>query len=61
MPLTYQDLLERLKQLDEVSLMEILEVNSDMIVDRFQDNIEERLDYLVSEFEDEQDEQLPQE
>jgi len=53
--MTYGDLIERLKQLDEVSLLELLEVYSDEIVDRFPDKIEEKLDYLMEQMEDEQD------
>ena len=46
MALTLNDILDRLRQLDEVELLDILGVNSDMLVDRFADLIEEQLDKL---------------
>ena len=36
-----QELIERLRQLDEITLLELLEVNSDMLVDAFANEIEE--------------------
>ena len=51
---TYAELLERLKQVDEISLLEILEVSSEDIVDRFEDRIEHKLTELINEFEDEE-------
>jgi hypothetical protein len=38
--LTLNDVMERLKKIDEVSLLEVLEINSEEIVDRFIDKIE---------------------
>ena len=46
MSLTLNDILDRLRQLDEVELLDILGVNSDMLVDRFADLIEEKLERL---------------
>jgi len=40
------ELLETLRHLDEVTLLELLEVCSDDIVDRFLDRIEEKEDVL---------------
>lgn len=54
--LTLNELCERLKHIDEISLMEVLEINSDEIVDRFVDKIEERIDDLLLDFEAELDE-----
>jgi len=54
--LTLNELCERLKHIDEISLMEVLEINSDEIVDRFVDKIEERIDDLQLDFEAEFDE-----
>lgn len=51
MTLTIVDLEERLKQLDEVSILELLEINSEEIVDRFYDKIEDKLDKLEEELE----------
>lgn len=53
--LTLNELCERLKHIDEISLMEVLEINSDEIVDRFVDKIEERIDDLQRDFEAEFD------
>lgn len=50
--LTYQDLLQQLRQLPEITLMELLEINSEELVDRFLDKIEEKQDWLFKEFED---------
>lgn len=46
MHLTLPEIAERLKQLDEITLLEILGVNSEDIVDRFGDIIEDRADSL---------------
>lgn len=55
--LTLDDLCEKLKQIDEISLMEVLEINSDELVERFVDKIEDRLYDLQLDFaEDDNDE-----
>lgn len=46
MALTLNDILDRLRQLDEVELLDILGINSDILVDRFADIIEEKLEQL---------------
>jgi len=56
--LTLVDVCERLKQQDEVSILEILEITSDEIVDRFQDKIEENYEHLAEDLEDEDYESL---
>lgn len=40
------ELLAALRQLDEISLLELLEVNSDELVDAFLDKIDDNLDKL---------------
>lgn len=40
------ELLEVLRGLDEISLLELLEITSEDIVDRFADKIEDNLDKL---------------
>ena len=52
MTITNEELKEKLKSIDEVSLLEKLEIYSDDIVDRFDDKIEEKWEQLVLEFED---------
>jgi hypothetical protein len=55
--LTLDDLCEKLKQIDEISLMEVLEINSDELVERFVDKIEDRIEELQQDFaEDDYDE-----
>lgn len=49
--LTLNDVLERLKKIDEVSLLEVLDIDSNDIVDRFIDRVEERFDDLQEELE----------
>ncbi len=49
MALTLREILERLKQLDEVQLCDILEISSEDIVERFLDIIEEKIDKLELE------------
>ena len=40
------ELLEKLRKLDEVSLLELLEITSEELVDRFMDKIEDSLHKL---------------
>ena len=49
--MTFVELCDRLKQLDEVLLLEVLEINSGQIVDRFQDVVEDKRDYLEEDLE----------
>ncbi len=42
MNLTFEELKEKLKMIDEVSLIEMLDIRSDDIVERFYDVIEEQ-------------------
>jgi hypothetical protein len=44
MPLILVDILERMKQFDEVELLEYLNITSEDLVDRFTDIIEENLE-----------------
>lgn len=56
MSLTLPDLYDKLKQVDEITLLERLEIYSDEIVDRFTDKIEEKYEQLIGDFEEEDDE-----
>jgi hypothetical protein len=51
MNLTFEELKEKLKQVDEVTLLEVLDIHSDDLVDRFEDYIEEQQDKLMREIE----------
>ena len=46
MELTLEELKERLAGLDEVTLMELLDIHSDELVEAFEDKIEEEQDKL---------------
>ncbi len=46
MELTLEELKDKLSGLDEVTLMEILEVHSDELVEAFEDRIEDNIDKL---------------
>lgn len=50
--LTLTDLADRMKHLDEVTLLEVLDIKSDELTDRFIDKIENRFDYLCEELEE---------
>lgn len=50
--LTYWELKEQLKRVPEVDLLELLEISSEDIVERFQDLIEERYEQLEKELQD---------
>ncbi len=52
MSLTLHDVCERLKQQPETSLLEILDISSEDIVERFEDIILERMEYLLEDLED---------
>lgn len=59
---TLEEMLTQLKQLDEISLMELLNINSEDLVDRFRDVIEndaDRFEYELAQWfgEDEDNEQ----
>lgn len=46
MTLLLNEILEKLKREDEIQLMELLEINSEMILERFPDLVEDRQEYL---------------
>lgn len=50
MSLTFEEVKDKLKEIDEITLLEKLEIYSDDIVERFEDKIEERLEQLEEEF-----------
>ncbi len=52
MPLTLTDVMSRLKQLDEVTLLEVLQINSEDLVQRFIDKIEDNYEALEKELND---------
>ena len=56
--LTLADVIEKLKSIDEISLMEILEISSEDLVDRFEDRIENKYDELREDFEEDETEEF---
>ena len=50
--LTLHDICDKLKRLDEVTILELLEIESEEIVNRFMDKIEDMADYLEEELDD---------
>jgi len=57
MALTILDLFDKLKRLDEISLLEILNITAEDLVDRFEDRIEAMFDQLVDELDDTEEEE----
>jgi hypothetical protein len=47
--ITFEELKEALKRLDEVTLLELLGIQSDDLVERFDDVIEKKQEYLIKE------------
>ena len=51
MAVTLEELKERMKnRLDEITLLEVLDIKAEDIVERFEDKIDERYDTLVGDF-----------
>jgi hypothetical protein len=53
MALTFHDLVDLLKREDEVTLLEVLEISSEDLIERFGDWIEERYEELTEKYQDE--------
>lgn len=53
--ITLADMILSLKRIDEISLLEVLEISSEDLVDRFIDKIEEKYEQLAEDFEEEQE------
>jgi hypothetical protein len=51
MNLTFEELKEKLYRVDEVTLLELLEIHSEDIVERFEDYIEDKQEKLLKEIE----------
>lgn len=50
--LTLVDVCDRLERVDEISILEILEINSTDLVEAFKDKIEDNYDELAEELAD---------
>ena len=57
MAITFHELKARLKQIDEISLLEVLGLTSEDIVERCLDIIEDQYEILAKEFEEDEAEE----
>ena len=46
------ELIEKLRKLDEITLLELLDVNAEELVDAFLDKIDDRFAYIAKEIEE---------
>jgi hypothetical protein len=46
MSLTLRDIMERMAKLDEITLLEVLNISSEEIIERFADKIEDKFEEL---------------
>lgn len=53
---TFQELCEDLKKFDEITLLELLNISSEELVNKFQDKIEENLAKLLEDTDNELEE-----
>jgi len=44
--MSYLELIDELRKVDEVTLLELLDIEADDLVDMFGDKIKERIDYI---------------
>ncbi len=49
--MTREKLIEKLRKVEETILLELLDLNSDDIVDAFLDRVNDRYDYIEKQFE----------
>ena len=52
MPLTLRDVMSKLTTLDEITLLEVLEITSEELVERFIDKVQNKYDQLEKELDD---------
>lgn len=52
--ITLADVINHLKRVDEISLLEVLDISSEDLVDRFVDKVEDKYEQLAEDFEEEQ-------
>jgi|GEM_PF-2373647 len=55
MPLTITEIYEKLKKLDEITLLEVLDITSEDLVERFQDFIEDKYEDFQEDFDEDED------
>tara|TARA_R100000742_G_C4263588_1_gene81448 strand:+ start:1043 stop:1231 length:189 start_codon:yes stop_codon:yes gene_type:complete len=52
MALTFKEVCEKLEQIDEISLLEVLDISSEEIVVKFEDKINDKLEELAEDLDD---------
>jgi hypothetical protein len=52
MPLTLRDVVSKIAQLDEITVLEILEITSEELAERFVDKVEAKYEQLEKELND---------
>lgn len=52
MSLTLRDIMERMSKLDEITLLEVLNISSEELVERFADKIEDKFEELEIDLDD---------
>ncbi len=52
MSLTLREIMERMTKLDEITLLEVLDITSEEIVEKFADKIEDKFDELEIDLDD---------
>ena len=55
MPLTFRDVCDKLEQLDEITILEVLDISSKELVAKFEDKIEDNIEELTEDLEDHQE------
>lgn len=55
MSYTLRDLMEKLMLLDEITVLEVLEITTEDLVERFQDKIEDKFSELEDDFKADED------
>lgn len=58
MALTILDIKEKLKMMDEITFLELLNIRTEDLVDRFADEVEENADLLEGVLKEDENEQL---
>lgn len=54
---TFDEICEQLKETDEITLLEVLNISSEEIIERFQDFIESKLDFFQKDLEEQEEEE----
>ena len=58
MALTLLDIKEKLKMMDEITFLELLNIRTEDLIDRFADEVEENADFIEGVLKEDENEQL---